>query len=167
MRYALLCLVAVSCTSTPLQNAYYSLYDQYDNCLNLALAIGEKLYNKGYHDVWIIIGQPAYSDSAHANIRNGKEELFIFGEGLIEKWFEFKYQPNINMKTMPGYYYIYNADAYAKVFMMSDDFEWFVTNVESRGIEVKVFKWARNPAHRKLFYRHELPVFRASKHLNK
>ena len=167
IRFIAAVIILTSCHSTSLVDAYYSLYDQYDSCLNLALAIGDRLYSKGYRDIWIIIGQPAYSDSAHANIRNGKEELFIFGEGLIEKWFEFKYQPNINMKTMPGHYYIYNADAYAKVFMISDGFEWFVTNVESQGIEVKIFKWARNPAHRKLFYRRELPVFLTSRHLNK
>jgi len=162
-----ICFLVLSCSSTPLQDAYYSLYNDYGNCLKLSIAICKLLHDRSYHDIWIIIGQPAFSEAAHANVRHGKEELYIFGTSIVDKWFEFEYQPSIKMETRPGYYYIHTDDNYAKVFMTSDGFEWFVTNVESHGIKINVFKWAKRPAHRKLFYHHELPVFLTSKHLNK
>ena len=130
------------CLSLP-ERLYYKALQKDGNCLNVALETCSLCYERGYRDLWVLVGPPLGRDehtmTFHINIEVDGDFIPIFNLSVPFPLFKFLYKPGVSFKTQPGAYVITVGKRKTIVYMGYDGARgWHVTRVEGNATEVVV-----------------------------
>lgn len=125
------------------EKLYYRALKKDGNCLDVALETCRLCYEKGYRDLWVLVGPPLGRDehtmTFHVNIEVDGDFIPIFSLSVPFPLFKFLYKPGVSFKTKPGAYVITVGEQETVIYMEYDkERGWHVLEVEGNATEVVV-----------------------------